>query len=363
MKKFKSYKVLCLVLGLGVVMSSTVLHAANVTKTIKAIYSNIAISYNGQTKFLSSEPFIVDGTTYVPLRAVSEVMGANVSWANNTVYITQQDTASVSAQQEIASKNFEIASLKQQLELAQKELETFKGTGVAGSNLTTAAIASTLSTIKSTYSDDFNIEWSFNLKQSSSRLDLSVSYDSRYDATRFNNISESKRKQFIKDICQEIANLHKDVEIRGTLEDSRTSKEIASFRYTRTGSYTYEEQTYYSLSSFAKELEDDYTVINQIGFSIPIKYIELSERNNTLTFTITTDLRPNNNDYRSQWNNLTLANKRDLEDFLARIKKDIEREYSSYDDIVGIIRDNATGNIIANYESNGRLYLNNVNAN
>ncbi|WP_069997292.1 copper amine oxidase N-terminal domain-containing protein [Cellulosilyticum sp. I15G10I2] len=355
MKKFKSYKVLCLTLGLGIALSGTVLNAASITKSLKAVYSNIAISYNGQTKILSSEPFLVNGTTYVPLRAVSEIMGANVNWANNTIYIASQTSSNVSTEQELAAKNFEIASLKQQLDVAKKELETFKGTGTEGSNLTTAAINNTLSKIKDTYYDDYNIDWEFNLRLVSSRLELTVSYDSRYDSSDFAKTTESRRKQFIREICYDIASAHKDTEIRGTLEDSRTDKEVATFRYSKTGSYTYEEESYLSLSEFETELERYYKTINIVTPSIPINAIDLSERSSTLTATLNVNLRTSGTDYRAAWNDISRSN---LRKYLDDIIDDIEDEYSTYDKIIIVVKDNSLG-LIADYE-NGSLIINTV---
>ncbi|MDF2879390.1 MAG: copper amine oxidase N-terminal protein [Clostridia bacterium] len=323
--------------------------------------NNIGISYNGQIKSLSNQPFLVDGATYVPLRAVSEIMGANVNWANNTVYITSPITSTVSSEQEIAAKNFEIASLKQQLEVAKKELETFKGTGTtAGSNLTTAAVNATLSNIESEYEDEHSIDWEFDLRIVSSRLELTVSYDSRNDDSRFNRLSESKRKAFIKDICYDISDRHNDVEIRGTIEDSRTDTEKASFKYTKSGSYQYDEKASLSLRDLEDDLERSYTKINCIGFNIPIKYIELSERSGTLTFTIRTDLRYDGNDFREKWNNTAPSYKRDLEKLLGDIRDDIEDEYSSYDEIIGIIKDDYSGNTIASFENNKKVYFETV---
>ena len=358
MKKSRLYKILCLTLGLGAAFSGTFLNAASITKTLKAAYGNIAVSYNGQAKTLSSQPFIVDGTTYVPLRAVGEIMGATVNWANNTVYITNASTSTVSSDQELAAKNFEIASLKQRLDAANKELETYKGTGTAGSNLTTAAISRTLTEIKDEYDFDYSVEWTFDLRIVSSRLELTVSYDSRYDSSDFAKITESQRRQFIKEICYDIAALHKDTEIRGVLKDSRGDTEVATFRYTKNGSYTYEQASYYSFSDFSRRLERDYTVINTTGFSIPIRYIEISEKNGGLVFTLTTEFTTTAQ--RDNWNSLTASAEIELERVFYNIKRDIEREYPSYNSIVGVIRENGlTNNVtLGSYEANGRFYPN-----
>jgi len=351
MRKFKSYKILCLTLGVTIAMSGAVLNASSLTKTLKAVYNNIAVSYNGQAKALSSEPFLINGTVYLPLRAIGEIIGANVSWANNTVYITGQSGATVSSAQEIASKNFEIASLTQKLSLANAELLTLKGTGsTAGSNLSTTLINSTLKKIADTYGEDFDIDWTFDLSLVSGRLELTASYDSKYDSSTFNKTTESKRKQFIKEVCFDIASAHKDTEIRGTLEDSRADTEKASFKYTSSGSYTYDETTTYSLNDFEDELLDDYPKIDCFtGFTLSVDSIDLSERSNTLTFTLNTDLTPTTSDYRQKWNDLTSSQRRDLEDFFDEIINDIEDEYTSYDTIVGVIRDSSLGTI-ASYD-------------
>lgn len=64
--------------------------AADGTQALKAIFRNIKIVVNGNTLISDKEPFIVDGTTYVPLRLVAEAIGGDVQWdgVNNKVVIT-----------------------------------------------------------------------------------------------------------------------------------------------------------------------------------------------------------------------------------------------------------------------------------
>lgn len=54
--------------------------AADGTKTLKALFRNLQIVVDGKTLISDKEPFIVDGTTYVPIRLVSEATGATVDW-------------------------------------------------------------------------------------------------------------------------------------------------------------------------------------------------------------------------------------------------------------------------------------------
>lgn len=65
-----------------------------VQKTLE--YRNIAVTLNGtkldlrDAKGNSVEPFMFDGTNYLPVRALSEALGLNVSWnsSTNTVVLT-----------------------------------------------------------------------------------------------------------------------------------------------------------------------------------------------------------------------------------------------------------------------------------
>lgn len=59
------------------------------TDYIEAVYNNIKIVVDGKEIHPNSEPFISNGTTYLPVRAVSEALGKEVTWdgPNYTVYI------------------------------------------------------------------------------------------------------------------------------------------------------------------------------------------------------------------------------------------------------------------------------------
>jgi hypothetical protein len=365
MRKSKLYKSLCLTLGLGIALSGVASQAASITKTLRAVYNNIAITFNGQAKTLSEKPFTVNGTTYVPLRAVSEIIGAEVNWANNTIAINMPTAPSSAYEQEIAAKNYENALLKQQLEIAKKDLAALTGTEDEGNNLTTATVNDTLSKIQAAYGKASNIEWEFGLKVSAGSLELTAIYDGQYDEEDFGKMTESQRSQFIKKICQDIAAVHKETEIKGVIKEDRNNLERSSFRYTKAGSYEYKETAHFSLDSLEKELEKKYTVINSIGFSIPINYIELDEKNNELIFTLETELQPSGTtkDFRDNWNNLGSSSKKELEDFLKKIKNDIEHQNGSYDKITGVVRDSSTGSSLGTYGESERFYLNTVNTN
>lgn len=76
-----------LVAGLIVIsLLSTVAFASTGAKTLSATYNDIKIAVDGKVVTPKDangkvvEPFVVNGTTYLPVRAVAEALGKTVSW-------------------------------------------------------------------------------------------------------------------------------------------------------------------------------------------------------------------------------------------------------------------------------------------
>ena len=94
MKKtiFKRFAALALCAGM---VSSTALAANTIYKNIRVEYSGIKLVVDGQTVVPKDangktvEPFIYNGTTYLPVRAVGNAVGKKVKWDGNsrTVYL------------------------------------------------------------------------------------------------------------------------------------------------------------------------------------------------------------------------------------------------------------------------------------
>ncbi len=83
MKKFISG----LLIG-GIITTSVTAFAANVVN-IPATYSVKRLVVNGVDTGKGSSAFVSNGTTYVPLRTVSDALGHEISWDSNTktIYI------------------------------------------------------------------------------------------------------------------------------------------------------------------------------------------------------------------------------------------------------------------------------------
>lgn len=92
---------------IGIVAASVAISATafaqNIQKTLNAVYRDIKLVVDGNTTTPKDangnivEPFIVDGTTYLPVRAVAEALGKDVSWDSetSTVYIGKKPAEEV----------------------------------------------------------------------------------------------------------------------------------------------------------------------------------------------------------------------------------------------------------------------------
>lgn len=87
----------------GVLIVTTVFAASGVIQK-NLEYNNIKITLNGQEiqpKDANGnyvEPFTIDGTTYLPVRAISNALGLNVDWDGNTNTVLLSTTGSNSGQ-------------------------------------------------------------------------------------------------------------------------------------------------------------------------------------------------------------------------------------------------------------------------
>lgn len=88
----KTIKRFVLGLVIATLLMSTVL-GAGIQKTIDVVFNKVNISVNG--KAVKGENILYEGTTYVPLRAISEMLDKDVGWDGdtNTASIDDKPTA------------------------------------------------------------------------------------------------------------------------------------------------------------------------------------------------------------------------------------------------------------------------------
>jgi len=97
-KRFQGF-----IIGLivGATLISGFAYAKEGAELVERIYNNIKITLNGQEIIPKDvngnpvEPFIIDGTTYLPVRAVGNALNLNVDWDGNTNTVILTDSSYV----------------------------------------------------------------------------------------------------------------------------------------------------------------------------------------------------------------------------------------------------------------------------
>ena len=124
---------ICAAALLASVAIGATVYAANLTKKIDVLYDDIKILSNN-IEFMpvdeqgsQVEPFIYEGTTYLPVRAVSEALGKNVAWDSETKTVMVTDNEDIEYSK-IAIRNF----FKLFSEKRYDEMKNFTSGSVAG---------------------------------------------------------------------------------------------------------------------------------------------------------------------------------------------------------------------------------------
>ena len=89
----KCKKVICISVVLVLLLATTAFATVG-SRTAELVYNNIKVMINGKEVTPTDangnavEPFIINGTTYLPVRGVASALGMNVGWDDTTKTVT-----------------------------------------------------------------------------------------------------------------------------------------------------------------------------------------------------------------------------------------------------------------------------------
>jgi hypothetical protein len=123
MKNKKGVAVIIAVLMLTLSFTS-VGYGKSTMEVLSAYYKNISIFRDGIQATFTHEPFIVDGTTYVPVRDMSELLGETVTFDQETYRIDITSTTNVAElQAKILEQQLTISSLESQIATLNTQID------------------------------------------------------------------------------------------------------------------------------------------------------------------------------------------------------------------------------------------------
>ena len=288
-------KVLTITMLLVLTLSTIVLAANEINvKKLTATHGRIKFKVDGkdvtsqiESKY-SSPAFTVkeyNSRSYVPVRAIAELMGMEVKWDGETHTAEIVDVKSKEYEEEIEKKDKEIAELK-------KEIEKLKKNVVEETDL--KAMEKKLNSEYGTYED---VDFDIRLKESTNRIDVTMTMDLRNSRQEgaWNRINYNNRKAMIEDIVDMISSEFKNVDIYGSIYDEYYRKDVHTFNKKqdkslsmsyggRSGSnydydddidgVVYDEFGYYDIDAY---LEDLRSSSSNVYLEVDIHYGDKSE--------------------------------------------------------------------------------------
>ncbi|WP_411346164.1 stalk domain-containing protein [Paenibacillus sp. WLX1005] len=310
-------------------------YASDATKQLKAVYANIKVLYNNQqvTVADAQEPFMINGTTYVPLRVLGDAVGKKVTWNNTDKTVTIADTTAQVPQSTVDSLNAQIQSLQLQLNNATTQ-STTKDSTITQLQAQVTDLNSQITTLKNQLADNSDTSTSVSTAMTKLQKTLNNSYGDykgtgaaieltgskssvkvaiRVTESTWNDLSTTNRKNLLQNVVNDILDnsTFEDATITGTVYNKNSVKLVG---FTVNSSDTVVLSANVDLTNVQKDLNTNYGTYRNIKLSI-----ELSNDNDeSIVFRVYAN--------KSDWNTLTDYQTTSL---LSSIAADIDAAYNN----------------------------------
>lgn len=355
-------------------LCSMPVQAATYNKSVQ--YYTPIFYYNGVQKSLDNSVIMIDGRTYVQARSFANALGMDVSWnsGSNTLTVNGANTSNLSSQMALQAKDYEIASLKKELEELKGSTSTTtssnstsrdtydqtEGTDILGTELTATEKA-----LEKEYEDYFDdIDFDFTVRLSSSRLKVTITYDSSSENREFGRLSNKEIKEFVEEVCETARDRHDNIAIEGTIKYTGNNSTKYYFDYSKKDNLTCSTDNDYdsedvtesdvlrTLSGLTSITIDDYSG----NVTISNKTADVNESRERIKLNVYLDLT---DDMKTALNSNTGYNKdSDLKGYLKDFAKRIYRE-TDYEDIQVYVY-SGTSQIGYYYYDDDELYISGV---
>ncbi|MEC1715445.1 stalk domain-containing protein [Schinkia azotoformans] len=327
----KPFSVLSATALLSGVLFTTSVDASSALKKVDAHYKNIKIINNSQEVTIDpkTEPFLLNGVTYIPLRMMGELYNKNVQWNGESNTITIKDITTPISQATVDSLTAQIKAKDLQIAQLQAEINKLKESQKTGN----------LNTLEKQLNDDYYDYYNdlddvdIMLSGDKNKIDIRIDVDGK----DWNSLTSSEKTKFLQAIINDILKEFKDADIKGTIKDAdNSSKQLASFNIDSSDKVRL-TATNTDLDDLEDELNDDYYDYNGID-DIDIS-LDGDEDEIDLTIEVNAD----------DWNDLSKKNKLK---FLQDIVDDILYEFKKAE-IDGTVKNADNGKKLDTFYADG----------
>lgn len=254
-------------------MGCSVSFGVGYSKQITAWFYNIQVKINGSYMKLSNEPFIYDGCIYVPLRDVSNYLGFDVSWEDNTktVNLTNNGSFYNTPNYKVPNYNYNTPNYNYPYVVVNKK--------------SIKDIENELNKDYEEYTegrDDLEFEYDLSEESSYIKVEMEGQNFKKY-STEWEKRDEDDFKDFIEGIAEMIAQqLDDDVNI---YVDDKNSKSVAKYEYDEDKSklkvgYEYDDDM--DVDDIEDKLNDEYEEYTKGDYDLEFDY-DLTEHSTYIT--------------------------------------------------------------------------------
>ena len=238
--KFKINKKVAIVMAvliLSLALASSAFAADNY-KNLKAWFGDIKIFNNNTPVQLKDQPFIVDGTTYLPVRSVAEMLGKDITWNGTTRQIGINDKPGTSYSemqnkfivQEV--KNIELEGKVKDLETKVKDLEA-KLKAKEESKVST--LSDLEKVLNKNHGTDNKISFDIKLYGNVDNIEVRIFVNKDRYNYGWDSFTSTQKERYLQDIVYDILKEFKNAKVSGYVEDGSTYGRLTSFTVSTRG--------------------------------------------------------------------------------------------------------------------------------
>ncbi|WP_017813735.1 MULTISPECIES: stalk domain-containing protein [Paenibacillus] len=330
-------------------------YASQATQQLKAAYNNIKVMYNSKEVAIDPayEPFMVNGTTYIPLRMMGDAFDKKVTWDNTNKIVSVADNTPAIPQTTVDSLNAQIQSLQTQLTTANSQI-TAKDASITDLNNQIATLkkeneklndeiddkGGSSSTTMTRLEKDLNSEYGdykgtgadIDLSGSSSKVKVTITVNEN----SWNDTSTSNRNKLLQGIADDIRDnrSYDSANITGNVVN-KNSKTLITFKTNSSGTVVLGSTV--NLTDLQKQLNDSFGTYQGIKLSLEVS----NSDDESVVFRVYVN--------KSDWNSLSSYQTRNV---LNSIASDIDKAYGNLGfDIYGFVYDSSNrSSVIQRYE-------------
>ncbi|MEJ8547408.1 stalk domain-containing protein [Brevibacillus borstelensis] len=192
-------------------------------KNVQASYNNIKVMYNGVTVPTTIEPFIVNGSAYIPVRMMANVFNKDVVWNGTTYTIDVKDRADTrvaALQAEVATKDAKIKDLEAKIADLQDDISDLKDKKSSKKDDVDDRMDDLENDLNYDYGDYEDIDWNITLSGDEDDISVEIEIDLDKYQDEFDDLTKSDLRKLVKDICNDIWEEFEDADIDGEIIDS-----------------------------------------------------------------------------------------------------------------------------------------------